>query len=116
MKTYPDSVIDFANEAYDTISETLVESFPTYDKKWMKEISLEFICSKIGLPKFLKGEDLLFKDQEEAYNFLNHIYVELAIRSLIKKGLVDSIENEEGEEMIFLTQKGKELNIDLSHL
>lgn len=47
-------------------------------------------------------------NQEEAEDAIRRCVMESALQSLIDKGLVNTIENEQGKEVVFLTSKGKE--------
>lgn len=56
----------------------------------------------------LNNEDEGYLTEEEFDTILKEIVAEDLLRSLQKKGLIDSYEDDETEEMFFLTSKGKE--------
>ena len=64
------------------------------------------MCESL-LEKFLLGEELLWND-EEINQVLKLSIVHSSLKKLKEKGLVDFIQNEEGEEIIFLTENGRE--------
>ena len=74
----------------------------------------EAIRTKLGpviLKEFIETGDTVinFETEEDAIKMVNGIIVESALLSLKKKGIVDSIENENGEEIYWLTKEGKEV-------
>ena len=58
------------------------------------------------LPKFLKGEELMITEKEVDI-LLRICLAEISMTALKEKGLIDFMEDENGEEVIFLTEKGK---------
>jgi len=101
---YPESVVEISKRIYEVFEEDLVES-SSQDKEWCEPIGMESI-NKFMLPKFIKGEELLLTEQE-AIDLYRMCLADISIASLKEKGLVDSIEDENGKEMIFLTEIGK---------
>ena len=106
MKTYPEPVEIFAEKVYHCFEEAIQQEFSDATPGWLKETSLKII-SDVGVEKFIKGEELVFKDDQEVTELYIRLRCEIAISSLVKKGLVDTMENENGEEEVFLTEKGK---------
>lgn len=102
---YPENVQEISEKVYDCLKKEIVE-MTNYDPGWFKPICIEHI-SKLFLEKWLKGEEL-YLEAEEAKNLFKEIVFILAIESLKKKGLIDTIENENNEKIIFLTKEGKE--------
>jgi hypothetical protein len=85
-------------------------------KKWSKQNNVDhdifaeflkkFISEKV-LPRWLdNGETIL--DESELKECLDLAWIEYLLDSLRKKGMVDSIEDNNGEEIWFATKKGKE--------
>jgi len=104
---YPIPVIEISKEIYDVFEENLVEEIKR-PKEWCKPIGMEVI-SEFMLPKFLSEGELKLTEKE-IDTLYRKCLAELGITSLKEKGLVDIIENENGEEIVFLTSEGKELN------
>jgi predicted transcriptional regulator len=73
------------------------------------DYALEYFCEKLT-QKFIDGESIGDSDlftENEMDIFLNEIMVGSIISQLQDEGIIDSIENENEEEVFFLTQKGK---------
>lgn len=60
-----------------------------------------------SLRKWIKGEDMEDFTEEEFSQILRLSMVESDLTRMSEKGLLDSIEDENGESMYFLTEKGK---------
>jgi hypothetical protein len=100
-RNYPQQVADYAFKAVRAVEDSLEE----------EEIGKQELFDAFGeelMKKFLSGEPLELDEASLEWAF------EKAMRnsvfnSLIKKGVIDVIENQEGEEIYFLTQEGKQL-------
>jgi len=103
---YPESVEKVSLDIYKCLKEDLVKIISRKDAKWCKEISLEAIC-KYMLPKFLKGEELILTE-DEAIQLYGSCVADLTLASLKDRGLIDMMENEKGQTMVFLTKEGRE--------
>lgn len=102
-----------------TLSEELIEILDTRINFFKDEGILstdyakEAICDLLT-EKFLKGEitsditDQISFNEEEFSTLLNKIITENALKGLINKGLINYLEDDNGEEMFFLTANGKE--------
>lgn len=106
---YPDSVTEVAEQIYSVFEEDLIKEMEYKSKEWCKPIGMEVI-NKFMLPKFIDGQELLLTDEEEIEVLYTKCLAELSIRSLKERGLIDLIEDENGEEVIFLTENGKKVN------
>jgi len=104
---YPEPVIKVSEEIYECFEEDLLKVFNERTPEWCKLNGIEGIY-RFMLPKFLNSEELLIKENEVGILFAKCL-AELGVASLKEKGLVDIIENEDGEEVIFLTGKGKKV-------
>ena len=104
---YPKEVEQISQKVYNCYKEGLIEEFDTKDVKWLKNTALKAI-NDFFLKKFLDDGELILKDEKEAYELTKYLYAHVSIDSLKLKGLVDTIEDENGEEIIFLTRLGKE--------
>ena len=104
MKTYPEPVVFIAEQIYEVFEESLVEECQK-DAEYCEPIAMEKI-SEFMLPKFLKGEELMITEKEVDI-LLRICLAEISMTALKEKGLIDFMEDENGEEVIFLTEKGK---------
>ena len=73
--------------------------------------SVEKVMSPLFLKQFIETGDcvLSFEKDEDFMPILSTIIAECILMKLKDSGLVDSIENENGEEVFFLTKDGKEV-------
>ena len=101
---YPEKVENTSEEIYQCFEESLIEE-TNRESSWYKPIVIDVI-NKFLFPKFIDGEELLlFK--EEVNILYKECIVEMSLQSLKERGMIDMMENEDGEEMIFLTENGK---------
>lgn len=105
---YPQPVIDVANKIYDISEELFVMNFPKKDTVWLKETAIKSLC-KSFLEKFIAGKDLKFDDFDEIKDILTTAIFDISVVSLKELKLLDTIEDENGETVIFLTERGKKL-------
>jgi predicted transcriptional regulator len=105
MKTYPPTVVEFTNKVIETLKESNFFELEEVNEEVFYEI-----CCELMLTKFLNNEDILFTSEEFSY-ITNQSMIMSAVKSLHKKGFVDSIYDEEKDAtVVFLTDKGKELS------
>lgn len=70
------------------------------------------ILGTILLNRFFDGEPIQFKDEEQVMSAINSVIANVTIDSLKDYGILDSIEDENGEDIIFLTEKGKNIKLN----
>lgn len=106
-KVYQPIVIEKVNIIIDSLDES--DFFNENDIK-DKTFAFNIICEKLT-EKFILGElengDGIF-NEDEFHQLLSEIVATHHLENLKKKGLVNSIENEYGEEVFFLTDLGKD--------
>ena len=100
-KNYPEAVQDLM----ETTMTVAVSSGLTKD---IKIEILEKMLSDIALNKFINGTEMIWSESE-FYETINLAFAHTQIDNLKELKLIDSIENEHGEEVVWLTDMGKEL-------
>lgn len=112
MKTrtiLPERVLEVATE----IHLSLVES-NFYAEECQVEVNeldcIEFIGERL-LPKFFSGSDLGFPG-DEFKTFLQELILFTVVESLFRKGLLDSIEDENDEEHLFIPTDVKKVLVE----
>lgn len=106
-KTYQPIVLHHANNIIEVLTET--EFFLEYEIE-DTSFAQDYLCEKLT-QKFIEGtlvEDEPAFMEEEMDIFLREIVAGSILYELQRKGLVDSIEDEENEERFFLTDLGKQ--------
>ena len=109
-KFYQPIVIDKAKEILFVLRES--DFFAEYEIQ-DETFAMDYLCDKLT-KKFINGEldedslEHLFNG-EDMEQFLKEIIAGSLLYELQAKGIVDSIEDENNEEMFFLTDKGKEI-------
>lgn len=74
------------------------------------KIHLWNIVADILIKKFIDGDPLYIADSEDELNrLLTRVCVYTCMDSMVDKGLLNSFDDENGEEQFFLTEKGKEV-------
>ena len=97
-------------EYIDKLTPHLIELLKDEECEFDDEI-LEIVWKKVLIPplieKFINGEEIILSEAK-MIDIFNELITTCCIESLKKKGIIDYIEDENGEEVIFLTDKGKE--------
>lgn len=102
---YPEAVQDLVNMTMRIATESgIIGKGSETDA----DILEEMLC-KLALQKFLNGGDMYWDSEQEFVDACKLATVHSVIRSLQKEGLIDSIENEDGEEVVWVTDKGRAL-------
>lgn len=101
---FPESVLETANAVYDIFEEDIVKKTEK-DPEFCRPICMD-IFSEFFLPKFLNGEDLTMSESDVGPLYFQCI-TNVSIESLKQKGLINTIEDESGEEVVWLTEEGK---------
>lgn len=96
---YPDEVRDFVL----SLMVVLVNGIPEED---MDPCLIERYMCDLALERFL-GDGNLYFEEEELRSLINKAMANTIVNDLIDKGLIDTIENENGEEVVWITEKGK---------
>lgn len=68
------------------------------------------ILGEVLMEKFLNGSEDYIASPEEISRVIANTVVQTNLDSLMKENLIDGIENENGEMVYFLTEKGKKMN------
>jgi hypothetical protein len=100
--TYPEPIVEAVEEFIKT------GIFDDYFKE--ENVEPEYLTEQLShilLTKFIAGEDTSL-NEEEICQAMALAGVYSGLESLKKKGLANSIEDEQGEELFFLTQEGKQ--------
>jgi len=105
---YPNSVIEASTVIYEVFEPDILGEFKR-SSEWCKPIGIEVI-NKFLLPKFINGEGL-FLEKEEVDILYRMCLAAIGLKSLEEKGLVIIIEDENGEEVVVATEKGKSIKI-----
>lgn len=111
MSNYPKIVSDKTNEFVDVLND--INFFE--ENEVQVDSSIIDLISKKMVIKFIDGhlsDDEYVYDcfsEEEISDLLHEIIVLGTLNSLREKGIIDCIENENNEEMFFLTKEGKDL-------
>jgi hypothetical protein len=98
--TYPKQVNNTAEYIFEAFTDFMIEENidPT--------ILREEICKNL-LPKFIQGIELTFTE-DEILEVMKYAHVNTLIEGLKAKGLINSIEDENGQEWLWATTSGKE--------
>lgn len=109
MNKYPQVVQDYLKTWVPIMLNMAIEEGENVTEKHIEESVVSVIGEK-ALQNFLKTGDptVHIEDEEEGVKLINNIFTNSIINKLRDDGFLDTIENENGEEIIFLTQKGKE--------
>ena len=100
---YPKQVEDYSILISDHFKQWAVEQGANPDKfvEFLKES-----LSKKTFPKWLNGGEIILTEQE-VIECVNYSWAEYNLNYLKDQGLIDSIENENGEEIWFPTEEGR---------
>lgn len=105
-KIYPDSVEEKTQMCMEALERAYAE-MPEFDFD-KSQAYLRDSISNIFFQQWLKGdEDEIGLDEEKIYKLMLMAEANYLLDSLEKKGYIDSIDDENGNEVVFLTTKGK---------
>lgn len=105
-KIYPDSVEEKTQMCMEALEKAYAE-MPDFDFN-NSQAYLRDAISKIFFQQWLKGdEDEIGLDEEKIYKLMLMAEANYLLDGLEKKGYIDSIDDENGNEVVFLTTKGK---------
>lgn len=101
---YPVSVTEFLDKIIESLTESgfMVETGATED-------DVRTVFGPIAFQKWKDGNEIILTE-EEATTGLRHCIAEATVQSLKRKGYIDSIEDENGIERVFLTEEGKRIH------
>ena len=107
-KVYQPSVINRAEEVIKILEEC--KFFEDHEINNL-DFTREYLCDKLT-EKFISGDMDIDNDQilseDEFETFLKEIVVGTLLMELKNKGIIDSYEDDNTEEVFFLTKEGKE--------
>jgi hypothetical protein len=98
MENYPQQVKEYVK----LLSSHLTD---LYDED-LGQTEFEHRASEKIMQKFLDGEDFSL-EESEMEEIIRYAVIDSVLNSLKKKNLVDSVEDESGEDIFFLTGQGK---------
>lgn len=108
MSKYPEIVEKYILSWAEIIKESYHDMGETYPESVLYA-SIDKVIGKHALEEFLKnGDPTLSLTDVEAEKYMRLIYANTVIENLISLGYIDSIEDENGKEIIFITEQGKE--------
>lgn len=92
------------------ITEKLLDSL--IEEKFFEEEQADYNITfrrfaDLALSKWINGNDMEDFSEEEFSSILRYSIIESDLTRLNDKGILDSMENENGETVYFLTEKGK---------
>jgi len=103
-KNYPEAVQDLVNLTMVVAKESgIIGAQASADPDILEDL----LC-KMALDKFLCDGEMHW-GEEEVVDCCNQAVAHTLIRDLKNEGLVDSIEDENGEEVVWITEKGREV-------
>ena len=116
-KTYQPVVIELATKFIDLLTNELNffvdEEIPTTD--FAMELFSDKLTEKFIISGLSADDDILYIfDEAEFINILNHIVIQHTLDGLVSKGLINTFEDMDGNEVMFLTQEGKAVAGDLN--
>lgn len=108
--TYPVTVQEWLDNLYDYLkTEGFFEGEELeYSNEENVMSSFYDIVGKSALQSWLENGDIRI-EEEELTKLLYQVVIKVHVEELRKSGMVDSIEDENGEEVMWLTPKGKDI-------
>jgi hypothetical protein len=105
---YPQPVQDFAKKMTEAVRDLLGDE--------IGEQEFESCCLEACLERWLKGEDMIdLIEEDRLEKILNDALLETVCNSLRRKGIIDSIEDENGKDILFLTSLGKKIKENIQN-
>jgi len=110
--SYPESVQEFCNKSIKVLVKTnfLENEFVDVTERDY-QILYDELCKYAFETSFLPGKEYAWED-DETKHMLESSLLSITVDRLMRKGLIDNIEDENGEKQYFLTKKGKKLQYE----
>ena len=105
---YPQQIIDYAEDISNHFT-SWAENEDLEPTKFCQILTYEI--SKRVFPKWIKDSTEFLLDEAEILDALQFAYTEYHLQSLQDKGLIDCIDNEEGETIWFPTEKASQIDL-----
>lgn len=86
------------------------EEFSDNESIEIGKVNLWNLMGEAYIEKYLKNVDEITFTPEEVEKVLVHVVIQTNLDMLLKDKLIDGIENENGEMVYWLTEKGKEVH------
>lgn len=110
-KTYQPEVIELSDKMINTLKDDgFFEESGITDHTPANGVLRDFLTEKFIEGKLTDG--VVEVGDEEFMNVLSMIIAKCTLTSLVEKGYVNSVEDENDEEVFFLTEKGKQYKKD----
>ena len=116
---YSPEVLEYSNKIMLGMQETAIETGIDFfgeefaDPELGRETFCRLICDT-ATRNFLEREDgEIMLDAEQFMQCMQESMIRASLESLRRKGLVDWVENENGDEMVFITEKGRDMGNSL---
>ena len=109
--TYPVTVQEWLDNLYDYLkTEGFFEGEELEDSNEENVMSNFYeIVGKSALQSWLENGEVRLEEKQLS-KLLYQVVIKVHVEELMKSGMVDSIEDENGEEVMWLTPKGKDIN------
>lgn len=107
---YPQEVEEYLSNWPETIKEILIDEGYQPTPEMVNDIIYNIIGPK-SLERYLNDGNVViqFTDETEGAKFIIEIIAHASILNLKSQGLVDTIEDENGQEIIFITEAGRKV-------
>jgi hypothetical protein len=102
-KTYQPFIIEKADEILEILKDDIVP-FDHARERLCMLLTEKFINGKLSSEDDVRT---VFESEEELLRFVNECYIYENLLSLMEQGLVGMYEDDDNEELFFLTEKGK---------
>jgi len=109
--SYPENVIQFSQSLFDTLHQTGFFEEQKITSTAVLQKAKEVI-QKEAFKLWIADGEITLSD-ETLEKMLRTIITENTLRNLYEKGMIDYMEDEHGEEHIFLTSKGNTVAKDI---
>ncbi len=103
-------------QAVEQALDTIVEGLENIGFFMQEQVEHRYVREEFGKVLFEQwlGDGEFGITLEQAENLLNRAMINQSLESLIERGLVGTIEDENGEEIVYLTEKGKNAEFEPS--
>ncbi len=106
---YPETVEQVTEDFFEAFKDGLAEE-TSRPVEWFKPYVIELL-NQFFVQKFIHNLELRVAE-DEVMKLFNSCIGEIVLQSLKEKGLLNSVEDESGDDVYFLTKEGKEYTED----
>lgn len=108
MTNYPEAVENTLNHIVQSVQETNNNKYP------MHEVFIREVFGEVLFEHWLTGSDEAPMEEEQFEKLMKLVVAKSMVQELQDNGLIDCVDDGDGNEFVFITEKGKQEHYDFN--